>query len=300
MDLLAASEPRVSRECLSLGPRTFAAGPRDSLGKHLAHQTQRRYSLPRLAGQLHSSLLAKAGFRHAFFTRTGGFSEGPYESLNFSYAVGDDPARVSRNLQAAASELGLDMSRVFFPAQVHGAQCLELRGNELQREVLFQEADALVSGCAGLACAVRTADCVPILIADRSTGRVAAIHAGWRGLVAGVIGVSAAKLGGSPEDWVAAVGPHITQRAFEVSEEVAAQLEAVSQDRQVVLRAPGLRPHVDLGRIASAQLEAQGMRPEHIEALPGCTHSEPSQFFSFRRDGKQSGRHLAAIVPSPG
>jgi polyphenol oxidase len=249
-----------------------------------------------VAGLLHSSLLEEAGFRHAFFTRTGGHSRGAYAALNFSYAVGDEATHVDENLAVAARALGVASTRLFFPAQVHEAQVIELVGTEATREVLFQNADALVSGQVDLACAIRTADCLPILIGDLSTGRVAAIHAGWRGLVRHVIKAAAAALGGDPRRWVASIGPHISRHAFEVSPDVAAELEACSAAPSPVDRGRD-RPHVDLSQIAAAQLEALGVPRAQIDALGGCTYSDPTLFFSFRRDGKASGRHLAAIVP---
>jgi hypothetical protein len=243
-----------------------------------------------------SALLLEEGFRHAFFTRNGGVSGGPCRSLNFSYAVGDESTHVDQNLALAAQTLGVATNRVFFAAQLHGAGVVELAGTEAQLDVVFTEADALTSGRPDLACSVRTADCVPILIADPSTGRVAAIHAGWRGLVADVVGAAAIRLGGPAGRWVAAVGPHISQNAFEVSEDVASQLEACAPT-EAVLRQEGMKPHVSLASIVRAQLERVGMKGERIDIVAGCTRDEPELFFSFRRDGKHSGRHLSAIVP---
>lgn len=244
----------------------------------------------------HSPLLEDAGFRHAFFTRNGGFSLGPYRSLNFSYAVGDDPDHVDANLALAAEHLEVAQHRVLFPNQVHGKQVLELDGREAQLDVVLAEADALVSGSPDLACGVRTADCVPILLADASTGRVAAVHAGWRGLVAGVIATTGAKLGGAPADWLAAVGPHISVEAFEVSTDVAELLRQCS-DADAVREGPGEKPHVDLRAIAHAQLRAMGVPGDRVDDIEGCTVKQPESFFSYRRDGRHGGRHLAAIVP---
>jgi YfiH family protein len=246
-----------------------------------------------------SSVLAEAGFRHAFFTRRGGVSEGPYATLNFSRAVGDSAERVAANVALAAEVLGVTPARVYYLSQVHGAVTHALDGTELPEAVVTLEGDALVSGAPGVACGVRSADCVPILVADKTSGAVAAIHAGWRGVVRGVVeaGVAAlrARAGGAGE-LVAAVGPHIRVGAFEVSDAVAEELAAVSPVPGVVERG-GAKPHVSLARIVRAKLEALGLAAGAIDDVGGCTVADPERFFSFRRDGKVGGRHLSAIVP---
>lgn len=253
------------------------------------------------AEYLESALLRESGFRHAFFTRGGGVSEGPYASLNFSRAVGDAPERVAQNLALAGEALGVPPDRIYFLSQIHGNAAVALTGEERADAVLEREGDAVVSRAPGLACAVRTADCVPILVADKQSGAVAAIHAGWRGLVRGVVetGVAAlrAAAGGEPE-LVAAVGPHIRLWSFEVDDNVAEELAAVSPVPCVVRR-DGMKPHVRLDNIVRAKLAALGLTPENIDDVGGCTVSEPERFFSFRRDGKVGGRHLAAIVTRP-
>ncbi|HEY3496195.1 MAG TPA: peptidoglycan editing factor PgeF [Polyangiaceae bacterium] len=248
---------------------------------------------------LKSELLSQAGFRHAFFARGGGVSEGAYESLNFSITVGDAPERVARNFELAAKALGVENDRIRYLSQVHGAGALAVDGSESAEAARLWEGDAVASREPTLACSVRTADCVPILVADRASGSACAIHAGWRGVVRGVVEAGVAllrELSGARGDLLAAVGPHIRQAAFEVSEEVAAELEAVSPVPDVVSH-DALRPHVSLARIVRGKLLALGLREEHIDDVGGCTLSEPERFFSFRRDGKVGGRHLSAIVP---
>lgn len=249
---------------------------------------------------LRSRLLDREGFSHAFFTRQGGASTGPYRSLSFSLAAGDAPDAVAENVARAGRSLGVDPRHLYWASQVHGATVREVCGDVSRQDVLAWEADALWSALPGVACGVRHADCVPVLLADRRTGRVAAVHAGWRGVVAGVVPGSVRSLTPSPEGIVAAVGPHISAEAFEVSDDVAALLAAASDARAVVRRGPG-KPHVDLFRIVEAQLVASGVTADRIERVGGCTVREPEHYFSFRRDGARSGRHLSAIVPrSPG
>lgn len=271
---------------------------------------------------LESGRLRESGFSHAFFTRLGGVSEGPYESLNFSVTVGDAESNVRVNLGRAAEVLGVDPARVYYLSQVHGRDVCVLAGTESRDAVVEERGDALVSGARGVACGVRIADCVPILIGDPRSGAVAAVHAGWRGVVRGVIAAALAELSRvaatsfgdfvppsigdvaapSASDFVAAIGPHISVRAFEVGEDVAAELAAVAPSGVSALDIvhsdeQGAKPHVDLRRLVRAQLRAEGLVDANIDDVGGCTLSEPELYFSFRRDGARSGRHLAAIVP---
>jgi YfiH family protein len=256
-----------------------------------------------LPGHESSPLLAGAGFRHAFFTRLGGVSEGPFESLSFSTAVGDDPQHVDENLRRAARLLGVDAGHILYLSQVHGREARFYRAAKRREELITLEGDAIGGTSPGAAYGVRSADCVPILIADQASGAVMAIHAGWRGVVAGVIeaGVACLRQGtGGPGRLLAAIGPHISRQAFEVSEDVAAELGRVSTVPGAVERPPGAaKPHVDLRLIATHKLLALGLTEAAIDQIGGCTVLTPHLYFSFRRDGKRSGRHLSAIVPRP-
>ncbi len=247
---------------------------------------------------LESALLRGAGFRHAFFTRNGGVSEGAYRSLSFSIAAGDKPENVSRNLERAALELGIESPHIHFLSQVHGRVTHTLHGGELQSLLIHREGDALVSIAPGLACGVRSADCVPVLLADRRSGAVAAAHAGWRGAVNGIVtsAIEALRALVPNPILLAAIGPHISAAAFEVSEDVAQTLLGASHDPLIVDRSHA-KPHVDLRRMLRAELRANGLEDRAIDDVWGCTVLEPERFFSFRRDGKASGRHLSAIVP---
>jgi len=141
------------------------------------------------------------------------------------------------------------------------------------------------------------------LVLFDASGAVAAVHAGWRGVVADVVGAAVAALrAGAPgePDLVAAIGPHISAAAFEVGEDVATALGAVAPEVPAVRRSPGGRPCVDLRALVRAELVRAGVPTAAIDDVAGCTFSEPDRFFSFRRDGAHSGRHLAAIVARAG
>lgn len=248
---------------------------------------------------LTSSLLSNAGFTHAFFTRNGGVSPPPYASLSFSVSAGDSPDNVRENLVRAARILSVEPEKLFYLSQVHGRVLREVDGHSDCRRMLDTEGDALGSSDPSVACGVRSADCVPVLMADRRSGRVAAVHAGWRGVVAGAVesGVDWLKAGASGQaDLVAAIGPHISVASFEVSVEVAAELAGVSPDPGVVHAEFGAKPHVDLRALVRAKLLSAGVSPGSVDDVAGCTVLDAARFFSFRRDGARSGRHLSAIV----
>jgi len=248
---------------------------------------------------LTSPLLHSAGFRHAFFTSEGGVSTGPYASLNFSYSVGDNPDYVAQNFERAAAWLNLEPVDLLFAQQVHGTLALVLASDTAADTVRAQQADAIIASCGAQASCVRTADCVPVLVADCETGRVAAIHAGWRGVANQIVSKTLSQmfqLGSKPESLIAAIGPHIRVSAFEVSEEVAQLINAATEGFDVVMRRPGERPHVSLADSLTEQLRRMGVASERVDDVGGCTFAEPTRFFSYRRSGPASGRHLHAIV----
>ena len=211
---------------------------------------------------LESALLRAAGFRH-------GFSVRPWDFKN---------ERQSSE-EAISILLRLPRDRTFRVSQVHGARALLAEGDvdALARE----EADALVARAPNTAVSVRVADCVPVLLANSETGAVAAVHAGWRGVVANVV-KSAFDLDAFD---LAAIGPCIGACCFEIGDDVAAKLAPFAKDRRGDLRAA-----------VRAQLVARGLQNAHIEDVPGCTMCDRERFFSFRRDGESSGRHLAVIA----
>lgn len=246
---------------------------------------------------LSSALLSEEGFRHGFALRTGGVSEGAFSSLNLGRAIGDAPAAVEENHARLAQAVGY--SSLYELSQVHGRVVRLVTERESPVDLRREEGDALAGKGTGLALGVRVADCVPVLLADRRTGAVAAAHAGWRGAALGVVGESlrtlAEAFGTDAADVIAVIGPHIRAPHFEVGPEVAAQLGASAPGAPIVTqRFP--KPHVELAAVLRHQLVAAGVPRGAIDDLGGCTFAEPERFFSYRRDGGQSGRHLAVIV----
>jgi YfiH family protein len=249
---------------------------------------------------IRSERLAREGFAHGFATRIGGVSQPPFDALNFSEIVGDDPDRVAENHRRLARAIGYAVERLYQVRQVHGAGVRVIEAGDDPWAVRASEADALVAAERGAAIGVRTADCVPLLVADPERGVVAAIHAGWRGVVAGVIAAAVSALrgrAGAPASrLVAAIGPHIRAASFEVGEDVATQIAGAAPGAEVVVRAVGARPRVDLARAASAQLAALGLPRDRIDDVGGDTFADAGRFYSHRRDGARSGRHLSVIV----
>ena len=252
---------------------------------------------------LTSALLDREGFRHGFFTRLGGVSPAPWDTLNFAVSTGDDRSRVEANFALAARWLDVDGGKLHCLSQVHGTAHRVLDGTEAREDVLREEGDITVSRAPGVGCGIRTADCVPILLACRASGAVAAIHSGWKGTVldaakAGVVALRA--LAGERADIIAAVGPHIERCCFEVGQDVAAELFASSTAGQTVLAAvEGSKSHIDLRVIVRAQLEAAGIARASIDDVHGCTVCDGRRFFSYRRDRESSGRMLSAIATRP-
>ena len=237
-----------------------------------------------------SSLFDAHGFEHGFSTRRGGVSVGPFESLDLARTVGDDPEAVAENTRRFERAIG-GPARLYEVSQVHGDTIVEV-SDEPVLDVRTIEADGLLTRTAGAAVAVRTADCVPVLLADPKTGAVAAVHAGWRGVEARIVPLAVERLG-HPTRLLAVIGPHIRLDAFEVGPEIAERIAAVAHGEPVVEdRDP--RPHVDLARTLRAQLARAGV--ERIDDVGGCTHAEADRFFSHRRDRGNTGRHLSAIV----
>lgn len=177
---------------------------------------------------------------------------------------------------------------VYQVKQVHGRAVIEVRGDEPWWEIAEREADAIVTRAPGVRVGVRTADCVPVLIEDPAGRACAAAHAGWRGLYAGVIEAAVAALGGEPAGMRAALGPSIGPCCYEVGPEVAAQFAG--------FLAPWTpKPHVDLRDAARAALRRAGVAAVDDGAV-ACTKCDPREFYSYRRDGKDTPSHLHYIA----
>ncbi len=239
--------------------------------------------------------------RHAFFTRLGGVSEGPYASLNAGFGSGDDPVRVAENRRRAMTVLGCTADRLNTAYQVHGAEVARAEHAWARDEA--PRADALVTDRPGLALGVLTADCLPVLLADCSAGVVGAAHAGWRGLLAGVLErtVEAMETLGAERGRIrAALGPAIGPASYEVGPEFPAPFLARDPKHAIHFRAAQRPGHhfFDIAGCAAHILRRLGLGT--VETLAGDTCAEGDRFFSYRRarlEGEDEyGRMLSAIA----
>jgi len=211
-------------------------------------------------------------------TRMGGFSAAPYESLNLGDHVGDEPARVRRNRKYLMQRLGL-VSEPPWLQQVHGCEVVVCG-----QTGPAPRADAITAVAAGKVCAVLTADCLPVLLCDRSGKQVAAVHAGWRGLQAGVIESAVASFGESRDRILAWLGPAIGPEAFEVGSEVRdAFMRIHPRDEQAFSPGRNNRWMADIYQLARNRLKECDV--SFVGGGEYCTHSDPDRFFSYRRDG---------------
>jgi polyphenol oxidase len=237
--------------------------------------------------------------RHGFFTRRGGASSGVYAGLNCGPGSADQGVAVSLNRARVAEAMGVAPDRLLSLHQVHSADVV-IAGPEAWVE--RPRADAAVTTEPGLALSVLTADCAPVLLADRQAPVIGVAHAGWRGAVDGVLEAvldAMERLGARRENIAAAVGPTISQRNYQVGEEF---LERFLDENRAHARfftpGQGAKYHFDLPGFVLEALRRAGVGD--AEWLRACTYAEPDRFFSFRRATHQGepdyGRLISVIV----
>lgn len=239
----------------------------------------------------HRAAPVTGGAHFAFTDRWGGVSAAPYGELNLGGAVGDDPAAVGANRERAARRLGLDPARVVWMNQVHGRDVAVVDG-PWGADAEIPAVDAVVTARRGLALAVLTADCTPVLLVDPAAGIVGAAHAGRPGLVAGVVPAAVeamVALGAHPSRITAHTGPAVCGRCYEVPEGM--RVEVADAVPGTWSETSWGTPAVDVTGGVHAQLAALGVTDRH--SSPYCT-LESGDHFSYRRD-RTTGR-LAGYV----
>ena len=247
------------------------------------------------------ALSALAGIRHAFFTRQGGVSEGIYASLNAGIGSDDDPVKVVENRARMAAALGVGAEFLLTPYQIHSPKAVIVDTPWSVKE--RPRADALVTTRSGLAIAITTADCGPVLLADHAARVIGAAHAGWRGAAAGVLEATLEAMercGADRRRIVAALGPMIRQPSYEVGLDLVRVFNSEESGNERFFK-PAARPGHALFDLASyivARLVRVGLR--RVEDLGHCTYSDPVRFFSYRRSTHSGesdyGRHISAIA----
>lgn len=248
---------------------------------------------------LRTGLLDRIGVPHCFTTRRGGVSHGIFKSLNFGNpagldaAVRDSPGNIARNFDLVLAELQVSGRRVVQVHQVHGCDVAVSEPASLNLKDL--QADAIVSDYSGEVLAVRVADCCPVLLASADGGLVAAVHAGWRGCVAGVVASTVAAMRErTSQRLVAAIGPCIGPQHFEVGPEVAeAFYQVFGPATDVVTGERYNKVKINLQAALRLQLGVLGITD--VETVAGCTVSSPDLYFSHRRDAGITGRMVGLI-----
>ena len=233
-------------------------------------------------------------------TRRGGVSHAPFDSCNLRAAVGDDPMAVAHNQRLLADAIG---ATPVYLNQVHGARVIRLDAHDARPGAPIHEADGSVTAEPRIACAVQVADCLPVLFAAPGGRAVGAAHAGWRGLAAGVLEATLAQVceaaGCAPAEVQAWLGACIGPTQFEVGPDVLDAFGAspLAADSPRFAATGSGKWYADLPALARDRLRAAGVRA--VGGGRWCTVSEPSRFFSFRRD-RVTGRMAAMIWIDPG
>lgn len=239
----------------------------------------------------------RPGLLHGFLGRRGGKSRGPYATLNVCFSVGDDPEVVKDNLCDVKRAVGVHDLRVVTMEQVHGDRIIEVNDKRLKEA---GEADGMVTQEKGIFLGVLTADCVPILFAVSGRALVAVAHAGWRGTLAGigvkVVGYLKERYGVDPASIEAALGPAIGPCCYEVREDVSGPMVRRwgSLAKKSLQERDG-RAFLNLTLLNRLLLEEAGVPPAQIFPLGPCTSCVEEDFFSYRRERRETGRQLSFI-----
>ncbi|HWU89635.1 MAG TPA: peptidoglycan editing factor PgeF, partial [Kofleriaceae bacterium] len=245
--------------------------------------------------RLHRSPVIPDGFLHGFPERSGGVSQGLRSSLNLGVRWGDDRDHVETNRRLLAEHAGYDPAQLVATRHVHGTNVWRV-GEPLADGAEF---DGLVCDRPGPVLGAFAADCIPILFAEPAARVCGAAHAGWRGTVAGIARNVIRRMeeaGARPERVHVALGPSIGPCCFEVGPEVVAEFRAALGDLPGLVVPGPRKDHLDLRVATRAILERAGVAPEHIDDRPPCTRCEADRFFSYRRDGRDGGVHMAFIA----
>ena len=243
---------------------------------------------------------------HCFTTRLGGVSEGHLASLNIGVHRGDTPENLKTNYAILGAALGFSEDSLVLTRQTHSdivrPVTMEDAGKGLLKDV-WPECDALITNAAGVALAVFTADCTPVLLHDPITGAVGAIHAGWRGTAAGIAAKTIAAMvshyGCRPENIRAAIGPNIGQCCFETDRDVPdAMIHALGERATDSIQKSGNKYYVNLKSLNALWLQLAGV--EHIEISSLCAACRQDLFWSHRRVGNLRGSQGAFILCKEG
>lgn len=240
----------------------------------------------------------------AVTSRVGGVSDGEMSALNLSYAVGDDPNRVSANREIAGDNLGFDPGSLVVARLVHGTRVevvgVEDRGRGAESaESGVPECDALITNAPLTPIAVLVADCAPVVLHDPVRASIGMVHVGWRGATGRIaqraVEAMAREFGCRPGDIRAGIGPCLQPGSLEVSLEVAAEAEEAFPRQPAVLYDVGEKPHLDMPFMIKQQLLDSGVRLTHVEDVRMDT-LDAQQFFSHRGQSGEAGRFMGVAM----
>ena len=249
-----------------------------------------------------NTLSAQSGIRHGFFTREGGVSDGIYASLNGGTGSNDEREHVLENRKRMAQALGCTPEHFLTAYQIHSPEVAVAEAPWPQDQ--RPKADAIVTKTKNLAIGIATADCGPVLLADAQARVIGAAHAGWRGALTGVIEAAIAameKLGAQKKNIVGALGPTLSQRNYEVGQELVDRFVAENPANEKFFTPSGRNGHFmfDLPGYIGSRFARAGVA---FEDLALCTYADPARFYSYRRTTHRGeadyGRHINSIVLS--
>jgi YfiH family protein len=243
-----------------------------------------------------ASLAKQPEIVHAVFTRVGGRSARPFDTLNVGQLVGDEPSHVARNRGLVLQTLGLGPQQVVTARQVHGAQVATV--DLAHAGTIVPDTDALVTNISGMALLLRFADCLPVLLYDPRQGVIALAHAGWRGCLAGVVPRTLWEMqhvhGSDPGEIIACLGPAIGPCCYEVGSEVVDRVRfSFPNHAGLLLAQHDGSMHLDLPAAVRRQLEQAHV--QHIEESATCTCCHTEEFFSHRASSGRTGRFAVLL-----
>ncbi|MDA8124197.1 MAG: peptidoglycan editing factor PgeF [Deltaproteobacteria bacterium] len=248
-----------------------------------------------------AGLAAHPFLTHGFCTRRGGVSEGPFASLNTGEQVGDRAKDVRRNLSAIGEAFAIPEGRLVLMQQVHGDRIEVIDDNGCPADPV-PECDGLVTDCPGVALAVKTADCVPILFADPVRRAIGVAHAGWRGTALGIAGKLARlfqeRYSSRLEDLLVAIGPAIGPCCYQVDGPVREAFAARPEASRLLRPCPEQagRWRLDLPLANRLELTALGIPTENISLAGQCTACRTDLFFSHRAEQGRTGRQISFLM----
>lgn len=237
-------------------------------------------------------------------TRHGGCSKGNYAEFNINRYCGDNEENIRKNREALCRTLGIIDDHLIMAHQVHQKKVVKideafLALNTIERQEKLEGVDALMTNHKGVCIGVSTADCIPVLLYDKETHAVCAIHAGWRGTVRRVVvkavEAMAAAYGTRPQQLIAQIGPGIRLDSFEVGDEVYNAFAQEEFDMSAISRREA-KWHIDLPECNRLQLLAAGVEPQNVKVSSVCTFRQANDYFSARRLGINSGRIFTGIL----